>query len=339
MSVIQTIREKYARWAVIAIAVALTGFILMDAFTGRSRLFAGGNSTTLGRVNGRSIDEIDFEKRVQLQEQKQQQQQGGNVGEEGRQQIIAGLWKHEVDQLLLKDEFDNLGLSVGKKEFADMLYTDPSQLARQYLGDPQTGQYDPNRVRQIITSIKRSKDKNQKEQLNLLLDAMEKSRLTEKYTGLIAGSIHYPKWLLERQNADNSLVAKISYVNLPANLISDSSKEAAISDKEIAAYIDKHKDQYKSEDETRTIEYALFSAAPSSADSTEAKNKTLALKTAFDTTKNMADFIKANSEFAFYDGYVGKKYIQTPNKDSILKNPVGSIYGPYVDKGSFVLAK
>ena len=339
MSVIQTIREKYARWAVIAIAVALTGFILMDAFTGRSRLFAGGNSTTLGRVNGRSIDEIDFEKRVQLQEQNQQQQQGGNVGEEGRQQIIAGLWKQEVDQLLLKDEFDKLGLSVGKKEFADMLYTDPSQLARQYLGDPQTGQYDPNRVRQIITSIKRSKDKNQKEQLNLLLDAMENSRLTEKYTGLVAGSIHYPKWLLEKQNADNSLVAKISYVNLPANLISDSSKEVAISDKEIADYIDKHKEQYKSEDETRTIEYVLFSAAPSSADSTEAKNKTLALKTAFDTTKNMADFIKANSELAFYDGHVGKKYIQTPNKDSILKNPVGSIYGPYVDKGSFVLAK
>lgn len=339
MSVIQTIREKYARWAVIAIAVALTGFILMDAFTGRSRLFTGGNSTTLGRVNGRSIDEIDFEKRVQLQEQNQQQQQGGNVGEEGRQQIIAGLWKQEVDQLLLKDEFDKLGLNVGKKEFADMLYTDPSQLAKQYLGDPQTGQYDPNRVRQIITSIKRSKDKNQKEQLNLLLDAMENSRLTEKYTGLVAGSIHYPKWVLEKQNIDNSLMAKISYVNLPANLISDSSKDVAISDKEIAAYIDKHKDQYRSDDETRTIEYVLFSAAPSSADSADAKNKDLALKTAFDTTKNMAEFIKANSEFTFYDGYVGKKYIQTPNKDSILKNPVGSIYGPYVDKGSFVLAK
>src|SRR6266498_2009112 len=116
MSVIQTIRDRYARWAVIAIALALTGFILMDAFTGRSRLFSGGNSSTLGQVNGKSIDEIDFEKRVQMQEQSQQQQQGGNVGEEGRQQIIAALWKQEVDQLLLKDEFGKLGLSVGKKE-------------------------------------------------------------------------------------------------------------------------------------------------------------------------------------------------------------------------------
>src|SRR6266446_9165313 len=103
MSVIQTIRDKYARWAVIAIALALTGFILMDAFTGRSRLFSGGNATTLGRVNGKSIDELDFEKRVQAQEQNAQQQRGqGSLGETERQQIISDLWKQEVDQLLLK---------------------------------------------------------------------------------------------------------------------------------------------------------------------------------------------------------------------------------------------
>ena len=339
MSIIQTIRDKYARFAVIAVAVALIGFILIDYISGRGRnLFGGGSATTLGQVNGRSIDEVDFEKKVQMQES-QQQQQGANVGEEGRQQIIAGLWKQEVDQVLLQDEFDKLGLDVGKKEFADMLYTDPSQLARQYLGDPKTGEYDANRVRQIIASVRRSKDKNQKEQLNLLLDAMKESRLSEKYNGLVAGSIHYSKWLLEQQNKDNSLMAKISYVNIPATLISDSAKEVAASDKEIEEYIDKHKDQFKREDETRTIEYVLFSAAPSPADSADAKNKLLALKTAFDTTKNMADFLKANSELQYYDSYVGKKTIQVPNKDSIVKTPIGGIYGPYVDKDNFILAK
>lgn len=339
MSIIQTIRDKYARVAVIAVAVALTGFILIDYISGRGRsLFTGGNSTTLGKVNGKSIDEMDFEKKVQAQES-QQQQQGANVTEEGRQQIIAGLWKQEVDQLLLQTEFDKLGLSVGKKEFADMLYNDPSPLARQYLSDPQTQQYDPNRVRQIISSIKRSKDKNQKDQLNLLLDAMEKERLTEKYNGLVAGSIHYPKWLLEQQNRDNSLMAKISYVNIPASSISDSSKELTVSDKEIEQYVDKHKDQYKTEDETRSIEYVLFSAAPSPSDSADARTKLLALKPAFDTTKNVADFIKANSELSYYDSYIGKKAMQVPNKDSIIKTPIGGIYGPYVDKDNFVLAK
>ena len=37
MSIIQKIRDKYARIAVIAIALALLGFILMDAFVSRNR--------------------------------------------------------------------------------------------------------------------------------------------------------------------------------------------------------------------------------------------------------------------------------------------------------------
>lgn len=337
MSIIQTIRDKYARLAVIAVAVALVGFILIDYISGRgSSLFRGG-ATNLGSVNGRKIDELEFEKKVQMQEQSQQQQ--GSLGEEGRQQIIAALWKQQVDQILLNDEFDKLGLSVGKKEFADMLYTDPHQLARQYLGNPQNGEYDPNSVRQLINSIRRGKDKNQKDQLNLLLDVIEKARLTEKYQGLVAGTIHYPKWFFEKQNTDNSLMGKISYVSVPFSTISDSAKEIAVSDKEIEDYISKHKDIYKSEDETRTIQYVLFSAAPSSADSAATKKNVLSLKTAFDTTKNVADFVKANSELAYYDSYVRKNKIQIPDKDSIFKTPVGGIYGPYVDKDEFVLAK
>jgi peptidyl-prolyl cis-trans isomerase D len=337
MSIIQTIRDKYARLAVIAVAVALVGFILIDYISGRGSSLFNGGSTSLGSVNGQKIDELQFEKKVQLQEQSQQQQ--GSLGEEGRQQIIAALWKQQVDQILLNDEFDRLGLSVGKKEFADMLYTEPHQLARQYLGNPQTGEYDANSVRQLINSIRRGKNKDQKDQLNLLLDAIEKARLTEKYEGLVAGTIHYPKWLFEKQNIDNSLLGKISYVAVPMSIISDSAKEVAVSDKEIEDYISKHKDLYKAEDETRAIQYVLFSAAPSSEDSAATRKNLLSLKTAFDTTKNVADFIKANSELNYYDSYVSKNKIQVPDKDSIFKTPIGGIYGPYVDKDNLVLAK
>ena len=221
-----------------------------------------------------------------------------------------------------------------------MLYgPDPQQLARQYLGDPQTGQYDPNRVLQIVNSIKRGKDKSQKEQLNILLDAMDNARLGEKYLSLMAGSIHYAKWVLEKQNADNSLMARISYVKVPDSLVAGNSKELEVSDKEINDFINKHKDIYKTDDETRTIEYVLFSAAPSAADTASAKNKLLSLKAPFDTAKNMDEFIKANSELPFYNSYVSKKTIKVPEKDSILKTPVGAIYGPYTDKDNYVLAK
>ena len=59
MSVIQSIRDKYARWAVVAIVLSLLGFILMDAFAGRSNIF-GGSSTTIGTVNCKKLEVQDF---------------------------------------------------------------------------------------------------------------------------------------------------------------------------------------------------------------------------------------------------------------------------------------
>src|SRR4029079_3011206 len=64
MSIIQTIRDKYARLAVIAVAVALVGFILIDYISGRGRSLFNGGSITLGSVNGQKIDELEFEKKV-----------------------------------------------------------------------------------------------------------------------------------------------------------------------------------------------------------------------------------------------------------------------------------
>jgi peptidyl-prolyl cis-trans isomerase D len=344
MSVIQSIRDKYARWAVIAIALALTGFILMDAFTGRSRLFSGGNSTTLGKVNGKSIDETEFEKKVQMQEQNEQQRKGtSSLGESDRQQIISELWKQEVDQLLLKNEFDRLGLAVGKKERTDMLYgPEPHQIAKQYLGNPQTGEYDPNNAQQIVNSVRRGKDKAQKEQLNLLLTTMDNARLTEKYTSLVAGTIHYPKWLLEKQNADNSLMARISYVNIPASLVPDNAKEVAVSDKEIADFINKHKDIYKTEDELRTIEYVLFSAAPTAADSAASLKQVESLNEKFAALSDSAGiktFLASQSDLPYSEAYFPKSMIEVPAKDSIFKLSKGAVYGPYLDKDDYVLAK
>jgi peptidyl-prolyl cis-trans isomerase D len=54
MSVIQSIREKYAKWAVVAIALALLGFILTDYFQAKDRM-GGGGPTTLDQL----MEEID----------------------------------------------------------------------------------------------------------------------------------------------------------------------------------------------------------------------------------------------------------------------------------------
>jgi peptidyl-prolyl cis-trans isomerase D len=338
MSVIQKIREKYAKFSVIAIAFALLGFILMDAFTGKSNLF-GGNSTTLGKVNGKTIDYLEFEKKVQAQEEMQLQQQPNNRPDEAsRQQLIQNAWDQEVNQTIMSEEFDKLGFTIGKKELNDILFgKNPPQDLKQRFTDPATGMYNAAQAQQLINQIKRSKNDKEISQLNLYLASLEVNRMMEKYNSLLVNSINFPKWLLEKQNIDNSQIAKVSFVAAPYTMIPDSTIK--ITDEEIKDYISKHKKEFDQK-ETRSISYIIFSAAPTTKDTNEVKEKLLLLKPEFDSTKEYETFLKREgSRIPFYPSYISKKKIENVQKDSLLKTPVGGFYGPYVDGGNYVLAK
>src|SRR5678815_3419615 len=128
MSVIQKIRDKYARWAVIAIALSLVGFIMMDAFAGKGSIFNNGRSTTLGKVNGTTIKYADFEKQMSIL--------GAGTPEEQRAGLIQNLWDFDVNSIIVEDEAEKLGLTVSDKEMREVLYgANPPQFLAQVFTD------------------------------------------------------------------------------------------------------------------------------------------------------------------------------------------------------------
>jgi len=336
MSVIQKIRDKYARWAVAAIVISLLGFILMDAFAGRSSF--GSSSTTIGKVNGKEIDIIDFEKKVKQQEE-MAQQQGYDMGEAGRQQVIESVWNGEVAQTLMAEQFEELGMTVGNKEINNLLFgSNPPPDLKQRFTDEATGQYNALAAQQFINGVKKSGRPEDKTQLIDYINNLELNRKMEKYTSLLSNSIYYPKWFIEKQMADNSLIGKASYVSIPYSTISDSAVK--ISDSEIKNYIDEHKDDFALKEETRSINFVVFNAAPTAADSTVIKSQVEALKAPFFTATDPASFLlQQGSTIEYYDAYVGESKVQVPDKDSIFALQKGSVYGPYQDNKNFVLAK
>lgn len=337
MSIIQSIRDRGAVISVIIIALALLGFIAMDALTGRSNIFGGSPSTTVGKVNGEKIGIQEFQTLITQNEQNMQSQ-GYPSGEATRQQAMESAWAQEVNRILLKQELDKLGIEVGKKEMGDMLYgPNPSPVAKQYLGG-QDGQYNVAQVQQTISEIQKGRDAARKEQLNQLLNYMKQVRLEEKYNSLFTNSTNFPKWLLEKQNADNSQLGRISFVRVPYTEIPDSSVK--ISDKEVADYISKHKEDFKQE-ESRSIAYLSFSASPNGKDTAETIEKLKAIAPSMAAAKDdeIENFLAAEGAANFYNGYINGKTIQIAQKDSIFRTPVGTIYGPYLDGGSFTIAK
>jgi peptidyl-prolyl cis-trans isomerase D len=328
MSIIQNIRER-GTWIIFGIiTIALIAFILQDG-VGRK---GGDDISVLGKVNGQAINKIEFEEKLEIQLQ--------NYAAQGvkREQLIGYLWNQEVDRLLLKDEENKLGLSVGTKELSDVLFGNESPFKQEFT-DPTTGEFKVNEAKQAVAQIKKSKNLDQIKQIEkVYIEPSIENRLRNKYQVLVVKGVQVPKWLAEKQYTEASSIASISFVGIPYNTITDSTIK--ISDDEIASYLKENTAAYQVEETSRSISFVGFSAAPSAADSITAINDIESYKQDFKNSTDAAKFLnKVGTEIPYYDSYISKKSLQIPQKDSLLNVGVGGVYGPYVDGRNFTIAK
>lgn len=348
MSIIQQLREK-AGWLVFGlIALSLVGFLLMDAFVGKSKLF-GNRSTDVGVIDGQKIEYAAYEQMVSAQED-QYKQQGYSVSEAMQENIRENVWHQMVEDAILSENYSALGLQVSDKELQDMLVgADAIPDIKKAFTDPKTGIFDAqaaaaqiNQIRNIYKAgPKKNADNRQYEAARRFFEESVPQiihmRLREKYMALLANSSYVPKWMIEKTNADNSQLASISFVNTPYFTIPDSA--AKVSDAEIQDYIDQHKDQFQQE-ESRSIAYVTFDASPSAADSVKLKQQLSDLAKDFAKATDVQAFLaRVGSDQNYFDGYLGKSRIQVPDKDSIFALPKGSVFGPYLDGGNYTVAK
>lgn len=331
MSVIQQIRDKYARVAVVAIALALLGFILMDAFAGRGSAL-GGNDTTLGEINGKEIEYDAFNRRVVDISQRQ-----GNRGGDMTQQVVNGLWQQEISDVIMGEQYEELGITVTNKELDQLIYSqNPSPMVLQAFGNPQ--EWDPNVIRQRFNEINKSGTVEDKQQLNDLIEAVKSQAKMGKYQALLTNTMYVPKWFLEKRNADNSQMANASYVAVPYTSIADSTVK--VTDEEINSYVQAHRKDFELKEESRTISYVQFSAAPSSADSAAARNQLVALKDSFQRATDAKEFLIQNRSTTQYsDQWIGQKDLTLQNADTIFNAPTGIVVGPVVENSLYLMSK
>ncbi len=336
MSIIQSIRDR-ATWIVIAaIALALIAFIVQDAFQ-NSNMF-GDTSNTIGEINGTKVDAFEFDEKIKRAEE-MYRAQGYPMNDMMRNNIRESLWNEYIDDVIMKDRYDNLGIKVYDKEINDILFgANPPQDLRQQFSDPNTGMYDPNAAYQAINSLKKQKNSPQYQSFyNQYLPALSRNRQKEKYIALLANSSYAPKWMVEKLNADNAQKADISFVFVPYSTVSDSAVK--VTDESIKKYVNENKEEYKQE-ESRSIQYVMFDAGPTAADSAAIRTQVEALKNEFATTTDINAFLVRNgSEVQYNDAFQLKSQINSQFADSITALADGQVMGPYIESGNYMLAK
>lgn len=337
MQIIQTIRDKGAAIVIAVIALSLIGFLLMDAKSGGSKLSM---TSSLGKVNGEAIERSAFDKKFNYAYDlaKQQASQSGQTA--NTDQVREQVWNQLVNENIFYAEAEKLGIEFTGKELTAVLYSNDQSnplLQDRSMVDQNTGKVDPAKVANAINIIKKAKGEQLDGITNQITEPQRLGSVSGKYFALLNASAYYPSWMQEKESAEAKSFATVNYTYIPYGEISDSTIK--VSDAEISDYVSKHKNQFKQE-AGRILSYVTFSQSPSTADSAATKEAVAALKPGFETEANVNAFVARNGSAIPYDSlYFAKDKVRSSFTDSIVKITVGSVYGPYVDNGSYVIAK
>ena len=339
MQIIQSIREKGAAIVIVVISLSLISFILMDAKQGGSSLF-GSVSNNVGEVNGEKIELSVFNKKVKEAEDMQAQRTGQRPTGVQTYQTRDQVWNQIVAEKIFFNEASKIGIEFTAKELSYILLSnDPSNpfLQEQSLKDSITGQLDIKKAQTAMNNIKKFKGE-QKDQVNAqLVDPLKLNNTVAKYSALLNASAYYPKWMEKKDGEENITFSNISFVTVPYSEINDSTIK--VTDEDVNNYVSKHKEQFKQE-EGRNISYVAFSQLPSTEDSSVVYNSLSQSKPAFEADSNAKAFVARNvSAVDFKDDYTTKAKLNQIYADTLSKLSIGGVFGPYVDKTNYVLAK
>ncbi|MCB0555031.1 MAG: peptidylprolyl isomerase [Phaeodactylibacter sp.] len=328
MALISKIRKN--SWIlVVLIALGLIGFIVMDMTSGQQSVF-GSSQFTLGSIDGKKLDWNQFNRVEQVLY--------GNSGGEvfSRRQ---SLWNYFVEEAIVQEEADALGLGVSKTELLDLEFgPTPSPIIQQRFADPNTRQVNFQQLNEIRKAIEDGTFTDPRMRSYWAQQEKEiiKDRLQSKINNMIGKAIYTPTWMVEMGHIEQNQAIDFAYVKIPFDEIDNT--EVTLSDEDYKQYLKENEARFKQDEETRKLEYTVFDILPSAEDSAALRKKIADLVPDFETTDNDSAFVTRNYG-QISANYFSKEELPPAIADTIFNIPVGSVYGPYVDAGDFQAAK
>ena len=331
MAILSKIRQR-SILLVLIIALALFSFVLADVI--KSGGFSGG-SNNIGSINGTKFEYQEFMSKVANVE-KQQQGISGT-------QALNSVWEQEVRKALLSEQYDKIGLLLGKEQLMAVIKSDP-QLSQspQFLNA--AGKFDDKKFAEYINSLQSAPDQTQWNQWKAYEIQIEDFAKEQMYNTLIKSSVYTTKaeGKLKYERENNKV--DFDYVALAFSTVSDD--QVKVTDEEIIAYMKKNPKKFKS-DNTRSVEFVLVENKPSAADEAAMKSKIDGFingKTemvngvnetipSFASAANLADYVNKYSEIKFDSTYIAKKDINPQFAEQLYALAPGQVFGPYTDNG------
>lgn len=195
-------------------------------------------TTTVGKVNGQSIDARTYQSVVQQNIDNQQRQSPGPLGLEERTQIENQVWDQFIETSVLQEEYRRRGLTVTQDEIVQAMRNSPPAEFRNIPEFQTDSQFDLGKYQRWLTSSVAG-------QYLPTLEAQYREQLQRsKLLRVVTADVYLSDAALWEQFRDEHEQVKIALTAIiPRNVVPDSAVK--LSDAEVTAYYRSHQDDFK----------------------------------------------------------------------------------------------
>ena len=270
MAVLNDIREKSPKFIIAGAAVIFIVLIIFDwglDLTGR-RGRGGSTGEVLGKVNGKEVSYKQFNELVRRTVENQKKQQGSEIDEETERQIRSQVWNQLVDEMLIEQEIDRLGITVTDQEIRDIVngQNPPEFLVQQFKDS--TGTFRRDAYQRAMVD---PQNKSAWIQVEEMLRQEQKRR---KLQSLLLANVNVSEGELKQRFIDRNVTMDAAYVLFDIDRLVPESA-VTVTDDDIKKQYDSHAADFQAK-AARKVKYVLFNQNASSEDSaaveTEIKN-------------------------------------------------------------------
>lgn len=336
MAVLEKLKTKGGVVLAVIIGFSLIAFIMGDLLDPNKSLFTVRN-TDVAKVKGQTISYTELNNKIQELNTLYKMQTGDQSFTEDLQQSINNqAYSTLVNEIIMNDEYDALGMKVTSDELFDLIQgQDPHSIILSLFADPETGSL--NRSNLLYFLKNKNNDATGQQQLywSFIEKEIFNEQMANKYISLVQKGLYIPSFMVDNDVAENEKLADIAFVMKPFTSVPDSTVRLTAA--EASAYYQKHIKQF-TQATARDINYVLFEVKPSADDDQTALKWIENQKEAFAATENPGQYVALNSDKPYDDMNLSEEDLD-PQFAGLFNAELGTIAGPIKDGDTYKLAR
>jgi len=336
MSALQFLREKAGVLVAGLIGFSLFLFVVSDFFgRGRGQRLKQKKYYEIGQIGGEYISYQDYELKLQNILEIYKLSGRSNIDEATNESLREQTWQQMVREKILDPQYKKLGLGVSTEEVDELvLGNNPHQIVQQLFTDQKTGTFNKSF---LVNFLKQTEvDETAKKYWLFFEDEIINDRTNTKYNNLVSRGLYITTKQAEFDKNLNSNSVDFSYILKNYASVPDSSIKIKKSD--LDAYYAEHKENYK-RTALRNIEYVTFDVIPSEDDKKVAEQWINKTKEEFATSPDPEQYINLTSDSRHVGLFIPFSSVPENMKDFVKKEDVKTVFGPYIENGSYKLAR